>query len=181
MTPTFKAAPMRRARCSGSLPFVLRRNAPAVDAERIASRSARDADTGMGAGAAPAALPAVDIGATPGPTAAAEALPGAPVGGRGAGGAGVVGGPRGTGGAGGAPLGGAALRGAAPAEVETPPTPVLGPAPAAAGGGAAGWLGAGAGEVAGADDANGGGAWFTICCIGEGCALAALVGDAAAG
>jgi hypothetical protein len=80
----------------------------------------------------------------------------------------VVGGPRGTGGAGGAPLLGGALRGAAPAEVETPPTPVLGPAPAAAGGGAAGWLGAGAGEVAGADDAKGGGAWFTICCIGDG-------------
>lgn len=96
----------------------------------------------------------------------------------------MVGGPSGTGGAAGAPLGGGALRGAVPPDVEIPPTPLLlGPAPAAAGGGAAGWLGAGAGagELAGADDAKGGGAWFTICCIGEGCAFAALAGDAAAG
>src|SRR6478672_9173444 len=63
-----RAAPMRRAICSGSPPVDWRRNAPAVAAAAIASRSAREAETGTGAGA-PTALvaPAAEAGATPGP------------------------------------------------------------------------------------------------------------------
>ena len=75
-----RAAPMRRAICSGSLPPAdWRRNAPAVAAAAIASRSARAAETGTGAGA-PTALvaPAAEAGATPGPidVAAGAVAPG---------------------------------------------------------------------------------------------------------
>ena len=110
ITPTLRAAPMWRARWSGSPSLVLRRP-PGVEAAKIASRSARAVDTGTGAGAAAAPLElAVDIGPTPGP-AAAGAVPA----GGGAGGAGVVGGPRGTGGGAAVdPPTGAAPTGAAP-------------------------------------------------------------------
>ncbi|MDZ4265724.1 MAG: hypothetical protein U1D00_08525 [Mycobacterium sp.] len=120
---------------------------------------------------------AVDMGVTPGPVAAAGATPGEP-GAGGPGGAGVVGGPSGIGGAG-VPPPGAELTGAAPPEPppETP-LPLAAPpedAPPAGGTAAAAWLvgaGAGAGEVAGADDASGG--WLVIGWNGA-VVLAALV------
>src|SRR5215217_3510877 len=53
--PTLSAAPIRWANCTGSLPVERRLSAPAVEAAAMASRSARAADTGTGAGA-PTAL-----------------------------------------------------------------------------------------------------------------------------
>ncbi|WP_234897497.1 hypothetical protein [Mycolicibacterium vanbaalenii] len=166
ITPTLRAAPMWRARWTGSPPWLLRRSAPAVAADWIASRSARAVETGTGAGAVAAPL-AADMGATPGPVAAAGATPGPP--GAGApGGGGVVGGPSGIGGAGLAPLAGGPLTGAAPAPPDVPPPPAApGEAAPPGGGAAAAWLvgaGAGAGDVAGADDASGG--WDVSGCSG---------------
>src|SRR6478609_4218234 len=127
MIPTLSAAAMWRARWRGSLPLVLRRSAPAVEADRIASRSARAAETGTGAGAAAEGL-AADIGETPGPVAAKGAAPEDPAAG-GPGGAGVVGGPRGIGGAGAPPPLGAEPTGAAPPELPPGNPPPLAPPP----------------------------------------------------
>ena len=166
---------MWRARCSGSPSPVLRRP-PGVEAAAIASRSARAADTGTGAGAAAAPLAlAEDIGATPGPAAAA-AVPGAP-GGGGAGGAGLVGGPKGIGGGGGEPLTGAAPTGAAPVGAAPDPPP-LAPEDAPPGDdrAEADWLAgadAGDGEVAGADEASGVVPWLGVGWMGDGDLLVA--------
>ncbi|GAB3220330.1 hypothetical protein GCM10027535_17270 [Mycolicibacterium hippocampi] len=137
-------------------------------ADWIASRSARAVETGTGAGAAEAPL-AADMGATPGPVAAAGATLGAP-GAGGPGGAGVVGGPSGIGGAGLPPPVGVGPTGAAPAPPPDIPPPPAAPdeaPPPGGGAAAAAWLvgaGAGAGDVAGADDASGG--WLVIGCSG---------------
>jgi hypothetical protein len=175
MTPTFSAAAMCRARCRGSLPFALRRNALAVVAEAIASRSARAAETGTGAGAAAALpAPAVDIGATPGPPAVAAGI--VPAAG-GPGGGGVAGGASGTGGAGVEALLGVDATGAGPAEPPPMAPPVVAPDAAPDGGAAAAWFtGAcvGAGEAAGAGDESGaGGGWLAVGWRGDG--FAALV------
>ncbi|WP_235658362.1 hypothetical protein [Mycolicibacterium moriokaense] len=156
------AAPMRRASCRGSPLVVWRRSAPAVAATTAASRSARLAETGTGAGA-PTALvaPAADAGATPGPIdvgAGAAALGGA----KGPAGGGVGGGPSGIEGAGGAPTPGAA--------------PTGGGGGAAAGGGALG-VGAGASGIR----AGAGGGVGTDGCAAKGVLASWFVNGAGCG
>ena len=122
----FSAAAMRRAWIKAALPlFDLRCMAPAVDAERIASRSARAAETGTGAAPIPPASALTEAGLTPGPV-------GVEGGGTGAAGGGVLGGPSGiAGGMGALEVGGAMGVPALPPPEKPLPTP-LEPLPPAA-------------------------------------------------